>query len=68
MSRKKAEFKNLGTLPKGEWQLTQHRDGSIICACQDYPPKVIADGKMKDLNPVRDEAEKPKESKNAKVD
>ena len=52
MSRKKAEFKNLGTLPMGEWSIIQHRDGAIILACGDQPPKIISEGQMKDLNPL----------------
>lgn len=50
MGRKKAEFKNLGTLPKGEWTLVQAvASGSIMLACADHEPMVISDGKLTTL-------------------
>lgn len=51
MGRKKAEFKNLGTLPKGEWTIVQATvSGSLMLTCAEHEPMVISDGKLVTLN------------------
>ena len=50
MPRKRTQFKNLGTLPSGEWRLIQHVDGAIIAAASGYPPRLISNGKMQKLS------------------
>lgn len=52
MGRKKAEFKNLGTLPSvtGAWRVTQAASGAIILMCGAIDPIVIHEGKMATLN------------------
>lgn len=51
MSRKKAEFTNLGTLPKGEWTIVQATvSGSLMLACAEHEPMVISNGKLTTLS------------------
>ena len=51
MSRKKAEFKNLGTLPKGEWTMVLSTvSGSIMLVCADHEPMIISNGKLTTLS------------------
>jgi len=49
MPRKKAEFKHLGTLPKGEWTMVQSKSGAIFLACADHQPKILHDGKLTEM-------------------
>ena len=50
MGRPKAEFKNLGTLPPGEWTVVQTlATGSLVLACADHEPMVISNGKLTTL-------------------
>ena len=47
MGRKKAEFTNLGTLPKGEWTIVQATvSGSLLLSCAEHDPMVINEGKL----------------------
>ncbi len=52
MPRKKAKFKNLGTLPKGEWTVmfAKASGAIILCSAGTEPPMVISDGKLTTLN------------------
>lgn len=50
MARKKAEFKNLGTLPQGEWLMIQATmSGAIILTCSGHEPMCIFEGKLTTL-------------------
>ncbi len=50
MARKKAEFKNLGTLESGEWTMVQATtSGAIILTCAGREPMMIQDGKLTTL-------------------
>lgn len=50
MGRSKAEFKNLGKLPKGEWTVVLTvATGSLMLACADHEPMVISNGKLTTL-------------------
>jgi hypothetical protein len=50
MPRKKAEFKNLGTLPQGKWRVVKAiPSGIILLACAEHEPMVIIDGRMSTL-------------------
>ena len=50
MSRKKDEFKNLGKLPPGEWQMVLAKgSGAIILTCEGQEPMMISDGKLTTL-------------------
>ncbi len=50
MSRKKAEFKNLGTLPQGEWRMILAiASGAIVLTCEGQEPMMISDGKLTTL-------------------
>ena len=50
MSRKKVEFKNLGTLPPGEWQMiVAVESGAIILTCEGQEPMMISGGKLTTL-------------------
>ena len=51
MGRKKAEFKNLGTLPKGEWRMISAKaSGAIILTSPDHEPMCLYEGKLTTLN------------------
>ena len=50
MSRKKAQFKNLGTLKPGEWQVILAIDsGAIVLTTTNQEPMMISDGKLTTL-------------------
>lgn len=51
MSRKKAEFKNLGTLPTGEWRMiVATMSGAIILTCPNHEPMCLFEGRLTTLN------------------
>lgn len=50
MARKKAQFKNLGKLPPGEWLMVLGvESGAIILTCEGQEPMMISDGKLTTL-------------------
>lgn len=50
MARKKQQYKNLGTLPQGKWQMILGTEsGAIILTCEGQEPMIISDGKLTTL-------------------
>ena len=51
MPKAKKEFKILCTLPQGEWQIIQHREGGLLLVNQNHAAKAIDlnTGKVTDL-------------------
>jgi len=51
MARKKAEFKNLGTLPTGTWRmLLATASGAIILTDATHEPMCLFEGRLTTLN------------------